>query len=58
MKNPFHSSKPTTNVASNERKDTRRVKSAIRQDDHKAVRDIRDWRDDVKRGKDQLRDGE
>ncbi len=50
MKKPWqHEPKPTTNVASNERKDTRRVKAAIRVDDAKSVRDIRDWRDEQKR---------
>lgn len=49
MKNPFHSPKPTTNVASVERKDTKRVRAAIRVDDAKAIRDVRDWRDERKR---------
>jgi hypothetical protein len=38
MKKPWHDPKPTTNVASQERKDNREVRKTIRVDDHKAVR--------------------
>lgn len=40
MKKPWHDPKPTTNVASVERKDTKRIKAAIRVDDAKTVRGI------------------
>lgn len=49
MPMPWHKPEVTTNVASVERKDTRRVKAAIRVDDAKTIRDVRDWRDERKR---------
>lgn len=49
MKNPFHNPEPTTNVASRERAGTRQVKKDIRIDDAKAIRDVRDWRDERKK---------
>lgn len=58
MKNPFHNPKETTNVASQERKDTRQVRKDIRQADRQADRAMRDWAKDVRWGREKPRDGE